>query len=104
MLEFEDGVGMEHAAEVGAAEVGFPVGCGALQEDGLQPAGGESALEQGEVEWGVDGVSGEGVIELEAEVVVCGLRRGDVAKGEAGGGGDGCDRADWCGVGHCCSV
>jgi hypothetical protein len=40
-----------------------------VKRDGLEAAGFEAGLDQGEVEWGVDGVAGEGVIKLEAEVV-----------------------------------
>jgi hypothetical protein len=83
-LEGGDGGGVEGSAEVGAAEVGFAVGGVGLEEERLQVAGLETAEEEVGVERGVDGVAGEGVVELEAEVIGGGDRGAGVAEGEAG--------------------
>jgi hypothetical protein len=100
-----DGGGVEGAAEVGAAEVGASLGGVGLDEKRLEVAGLEAADEEGGVEGGVDGVAGQGVVELEAEVVL----RGEVwagvglpaeMKGEAGGGGWRWCWAGWGVVGH----
>jgi hypothetical protein len=98
------------AAEVGAAElvgrgVGGEEGVDAgVQEDGFQAAFGEAALEPGEVEGRMDGVAGEGVVELKAEVRVGRLRGRNGAEGEARGDGKGRERAGWRGIGHWCPV
>jgi hypothetical protein len=60
----------------------------------------ETAEEQGGVELGVDGVAGQGMVELKAEVVGGGEVGRGVAEGEAGCGGEWGSGTGWGGVGH----
>ncbi len=85
-------------------EVGLSVGRGAVEEDGLEATLNEAALEQGDVEGRVDGVAGEGVVELEAEVGRGRLRGRNGAEGQASGGGQRFGWAVWVRSGHCCQV
>jgi len=63
---------VEGAAKVGTAEISAAVGCVAAKKDRLEAAVAEAALQGGDVERGVDGVAGECVVQLEAELVVGG--------------------------------
>jgi hypothetical protein len=80
-----------------------------VEKDGLEAASLEAGLDQGEVEWGVDGVAGEGVVQLEAEVVLgeegrvglclC-LRQVSKVQGESRCGGELRGRPGWRVAGH----
>jgi hypothetical protein len=119
LLKIQDGVGVERAAEVGAAEVSAAeFGDGSVgREHGvdagvervaLEAAGVEAGEEELSVKRGVDGVSGEGVVELEAEVLANRDGRPGGAQRDAGRGGGrrgercggGCGAAGWRGVRH----
>jgi hypothetical protein len=80
-------------AEVGAAGVGAGVD-GTVEKERMEMTGAEGVGEGLGVEFGVDGVAGEGVVELEVEVVGGGDGRSRAAKREASGGegrfGEGC--------------
>jgi hypothetical protein len=77
-----------------------------VQRVALQAASAEAGEEELGVEWGVDGVAGEGVVELEAEVLADGDGWAGAAQRDArcGGGrcgerrGGGCGAAAWGGV------
>ena len=95
-----DGVRVEGAAEVGAAEVGAAIGRGAMEEDGFEIALAEALEEQVGVELRVHGIAGEGVVELEAKMVLCGDGHAGATEREARGGVPGWMEAGWSGVGH----
>jgi hypothetical protein len=97
------GVGGEHGVDAGADEV-------ALQVPGL-----EASEEELDVERGVDGVAGLGVVELEAEVLADRDGRAGAAQRDASGGrrgsrerrggrGVGAGASGWGGVWHWCRV
>jgi len=104
-LEGFDGCGAEGAAEVGAAEVFFAVACGAAEGEWREAAGVKATFEEWNIERGMDGVAGEGVVELEAKMLV----RGDGLAGvglipemqrKAGSRGRECGRPGWSRTGH----
>lgn len=100
LLEGGDGVGVEGAAEVRAAEVGGAVRRVAAQQQGCEAALAETAFEQDGVERGVDGVAGEGVVELKVEVLARGDGCARAAEREPRGGGERLGWPGWGGVGH----
>jgi hypothetical protein len=69
-LEGSDRCRAECAAEVGAAEVFGTVASGAAQSERRQAASVKAAFEQWNIERSMHGIAGEGVVELEAELLV----------------------------------
>ncbi len=86
---------MEGATEVGAEEVGFPVRrCGA-QREAFDSALAQAAQQQRQVEFGVDGIAGQRVVQLEAQMIVRGDGAAVRAERKTSGGRERCGGPEW---------